>query len=285
MFSKQQRSGIFLLLLLILIFQCAYFFIDFSSEAYNVDAQELAKFETEIEALRLAKLADSKPKVFPFNPNFITDYKGYTLGMSNAEIDRLLAFRAKGKWINSAQDFQEVTKISDSLLQTIAPLFKFPEWVTNPKPKTYTNQKFSPSNTPKTFEQKQDLNTASESQLKRIYGIGEKLSERIVNYRTKTGGFVADIQLKEVYGLSDEVIENVLKEFTVKTGTPITKININTATIEELVQVKYIDYEIAYNILEARTLRDGFKSLDDLLKVKDFPIKKSDIIKLYLTLD
>jgi hypothetical protein len=28
-------------------------------------------------------------KVYPFNPNFITDYKGYKLGMSVQEIDRL----------------------------------------------------------------------------------------------------------------------------------------------------------------------------------------------------
>jgi DNA uptake protein ComE-like DNA-binding protein len=51
------------------------------------------------------------------------------------------------------------------------------------------------------------------------------------------------------------------------------------------VTIKYIDYEIAYNIIEARTLRDGFNSLDDLMKVKDFPVKKIEIIKLYLTLN
>jgi hypothetical protein len=27
-------------------------------------------------------------KVYPFNPNFITDFKGYKLGMSVQEIDR-----------------------------------------------------------------------------------------------------------------------------------------------------------------------------------------------------
>jgi DNA uptake protein ComE-like DNA-binding protein len=47
----------------------------------------------------------------------------------------------------------------------------------------------------------------------------------------------------------------------------------------------YLDYEIAYEIIEERTLREGFKSLDELTKVKGFPTNKIEIIKLYLTLD
>ena len=48
--------------------------------------------------------------------------------------------------------------------------------------------------------------------------------------------------------------------------------------------IQFIDYEIAHNIIEERTLRDGFKSLEELTKVEDFPIKKFEIIKLYLHL-
>jgi competence ComEA-like helix-hairpin-helix protein len=157
--------------------------------------------------------------------------------------------------------------------------------VTNPKTKTNYVNNYSNNATPKTFAQKQDLNTASAAQLKRIYGIGEKLSERIVAYRTKYGDFVADVQLQEVYGLSAEVIERALNEFTVKTAKSIVKININKATLDQLVTIKYIDYEIAHNIIEQRTLREGFKTLDELTKVKGFPIKKSEIIRLYLTID
>ena len=41
----------------------------------------------------------------------------------------------QNKWINSSKQFQEVTKVSDSLLNAISQYFKFPEWITNPKPK------------------------------------------------------------------------------------------------------------------------------------------------------
>ncbi len=283
MFTKQQRSGIFLLLLLILILQCVYFFVDFSSESYEVDQQELALFQAEIDSLKIAKLEERKPKIYPFNPNFITDYKGYTLGMSNEEIDRLLAFRAQNKWINSAKDFQKVTQVSDTLLNRISPYFKFPEWVTNPKPKTHYQKQFD--NKPKTFAQKIDLNLASAKQLQRVNGIGEKLSQRIVTFRNKLGGrFIDDVQLQDVYGLSDAVISRIQNEFTVKTPKPVQKIRINEATIEQLVTIQHIDYEVANFIIQERTLRDGFKSLDELTKVKDFPVKKIEIIKLYLTL-
>ena len=282
-FTKQQRSGIFVILLLIFILQSVYFFVDFSSEDIQANQNDLAQFQVEVDSLKLIKLEENKPKIYPFNPNFITDYKGYALGMSTNEIDRLLAFRKQNKWVNSVKDFQNVTEISDSLLAKISPYFKFPDWVTNPKPKTQYS--FSKNSKPKPFDQKLNLNSATAEQLKRVNGIGEKLSERIVAFRTKLGGsFIADVQLQDVYGLSPEVIERTLNEFTVKDAKPITKLNLNSATIEELVSIQHIDYEIAHYIIEERTLRDGFKSLDELTKVKDFPVKKIEIIKLYLTL-
>ncbi|WP_299224784.1 helix-hairpin-helix domain-containing protein [uncultured Psychroserpens sp.] len=281
-YTKQQRRGIFTLLIVILIVQCLYFFIDFPSEEIKINSHDLAKFRKEVDSLRLIELDNNKPKIYPFNPNFITDYKGYMLGLSNEEIDRLLNFREQNKWVNSAKEFQNVTKVSDSLLDKISPYFKFPDWVTNPKPKHQYQPIIKKA---KTFDQKIDLNSATASQLQRVSGIGPKLSERIIAYRTRLGGqFIADIQLHDVYGLSPEVIENALKEFTVKNSIEITKLNLNTATVSELVTIQYIDYEIASNIIEERILREGFKTLDELAKVKEFPVKKIEIIKLYLTL-
>lgn len=280
-FSTGQRNGIFLLLVLILVFQTIYMFVEFSENEIEFDSEDLAAIQNEIDSLKSLQLENNKPKIFPFNPNYISDFKGYTLGMSNEEIDRLHKFRDRNKWVNSARQFQNVTKISDSLLDAISPFFKFPDWVNNPKPRTNFNY-----NTPRPYETKIDLNTATAIQLQRVNGIGEKLSERIIKFRNKfKNGFTADIQLQDVYGLSPEVIERILEQFTVKTPAPISKLNLNTATIDELVTIQHIDYELAYEIIEQRKLRDGFNSLDELLKVKDFPQQKIEIIKLYLLLE
>ncbi|MEJ6792277.1 MAG: helix-hairpin-helix domain-containing protein [Lacinutrix sp.] len=280
-FTKQQRNGIFLLLILIITLQCIYAFVDFSSEEITTDLKELQLFQNEIDSLKLVEIENHKPKIYPFNPNFITDYKGYTLGMSSEEINRLLAFRAKDKWINSPEQFQQVTKVSDSIFNKISPFFKFPEWVTNPKPKKQYTKTFN-SNKPKSEDEKIDLNVATSVQLQKVYGIGEYYANSIVNYRTKQNGFVSIVELNQVYGLKPETIEELKKSFSLKTPKAINKINLNTASKAELVTIRFIDYEIAHNILEYRALHEGYKNIEELTKVKDFPVKKLEIIKLYL---
>jgi len=280
-FSKEQRNGIFLLLVLIVVFQCFYFFVEFPAEDTSGNKEALSEFIKEIDSLRLVQLEKNKPKTYPFNPNYITDFKGATLGMTNEEIDRLIAFRKQNKWINSSKQFQEVTKVSDSLLNAISPYFKFPEWITNPKPKN--NAVYIYKSKPKTFAQKQDLNTATAQQLQKVNGVGKVFSDRIIKYRNKfKGGFIADVQLLDVYGLTSEVIEKITNQFTVKTPKTIQQININAATIGDLVTVPHIDYDLAHNIIEQRQLREGYNSIDELTKVKDFPVNKIKIIELYL---
>ena len=281
-FTTGQRNGIFLLVFLIIVLQCVYFFVDFSSQENQVDDIVIKKFQKELDSLKRIEVEKRTPKIYPFNPNYITDYKGYTLGMSQEEINRLLNYRNQNKWINSSKQFQDITKVSDSLLAEISPYFKFPEWVSNPKQNTFNNY----NQVEKTYNQKIDLNIATAIQLQKVNGIGEKLSERIIKFRNKfKGGFIADIQLQDVYGLTPELIEKIKKEFTVKTPRIINKIGLNNATVEELVTIQHIDYELAHEIIDQRTLREGFKDFQELTKVKDFPVDKLEIIKLYLSLN
>jgi hypothetical protein len=69
-------------------------------------------------------------KYIPLIPISLQIIKGIDLACL-LEIDRLLAFRKDDKYVNSAKEFQIVTKVSDSLLHAIAPYFKFPDWVKN----------------------------------------------------------------------------------------------------------------------------------------------------------
>lgn len=122
-FTKEQRTGIFFLFLIIVILQLVYFFVDFSSVIKEYpEKQKWLSLQSEMDSLKM-DVKNSKPKIYLFNPNFISDYKGYKLGMSVQEIDRLLAFRKENKYVNSAKEFQNVTKVSDSILNVMAPYF------------------------------------------------------------------------------------------------------------------------------------------------------------------
>lgn len=281
-FSKLQQSGLLVLLVLIVILQTIYFFVDFGLPIKeNLEKEKWIAIQTEIDSLKETTFIKGS-KLDPFNPNFISDYKGYKLGMTVNEIDRLLSFRKQNKFVNSAEEFQKVTQVSDSLLRRIAPYFKFPDWVTKKtKWKTFPNSSFP------TFVKKEktvvvDINNATLEELIKVYGVGEVIAQRILSYKESFGGFVAMEQLNEVWGLSPEVLANLNKRFKVGPFSGIKKVDINNASIKELAQFPYFKYTLAKQIVIYRSMNGTINSIDDLIKIKNFPVDKAKIIGLYL---
>ena len=280
-FSNHQRLAVVGLILVIVFLEVLSIFPKPNGyDGFQVDLESYLKFQNEITQQIVLNEIKSAPKIYPFNPNFITDYKGYKLGMNSKEINRLLLCRAQNKWINSAKEFQNVTKVSDSFLHIISLNFKFPDWVKNSNKTSVSLER------PISFEDKIDLNITTVNELQKVYGVGSVLSNRIIKLRDSfIGGFISDIQLQDVRGLTPETIENIRKQFSVKTPRTYLKISLNTATVDQLVTIQHIDYELAYEIIELRMLKEGYKIIDELTKVKGFPVKKLEIIKLYLTLN
>lgn len=275
-FNKKQRNGIFFLVLIIVVLQIVFFSVDFSSEEkIQVSQKKMNAFQHEMDSLRLIKIENSTPKIYPFNPNFISDFKGYQLGLSVEEIDKLFVYRAKGLYVNSAKEFQNVTNVSDSLLIKISPYFKFPEWVTSKTNKSSINKK--------AIIEVKDLNRATAKELQVVKGIGEKLAARIVNYRTKLQGYSFNSQLFEVWNLDAEVAATVLKYFQINEKPVIKKINVNTATFKEVLAIVYVDYELTKKIFNYRDEVAEIQSIEELKKIDGFPLVQFDRIALYLS--
>ncbi len=281
-FSNSQRSGLLILLVLIVVLQTIYFFVDFSLPIKNNPKKDTwLSVQSEIDSLK-EQARFSGSRLYPFNPNYISDYKGYKLGMSVQEIDRLLAFRKQNRFVNSPKEFQNVTGISDSLLKTMVSYFKFPDWV-NKKKKYTSNLTFG--NIP--FSKKknsniQDINMADSSDLEKIFGIGELTAKRILSYKDLFGAFVSMEQLNEVWGLSAEVVESLQEHFEIKTLTGIKKLDINNASINELAQFPYFKYSLAKQIVIYRSMNGPIVETTDLTKIKGMPNDKIKIIALYL---
>jgi len=66
-------------------------------------------------------------------------------------------------------------------------------------------------------EGKVNINTATETQIALLPGIGPKLAAEVVNYRTNNGGFKTIEDIKKVSGVGDKKFEKI-KDFVVLEG-------------------------------------------------------------------
>ncbi len=111
-----------------------------------------------------------------------------------------------------------------------------------------------------------ELNSADTLDLQQLRGIGPVFARRIVNYRSKLGGFVSIAQLREVYGLSEETYQMIIPHLSIDT-TQVTKLNPNTATLQQLKAHPYLDYYQARAIVEYRQSGKSYSKAEDLLLV------------------
>ena len=102
-----------------------------------------------------------------------------------------------------------------------------------------------------------DINTADTSAFISLPGIGSKLAARIVNFRDKLGGFYSIDQVGETFGLPDSTFQKI-KQYLKLENTSIKKININTATVDELKAHPYIKYSVANPIIAYRNEHGPF---------------------------
>lgn len=276
------RNGIFLLSMILFTIIIGYFFYS-KKVVPKSNLAELEEFQKQIDSIkRYDERYKKQYELKAFNPNFISDYKGYVLGLSPKELDRLYSYRSQGKWINSVSEFKKVTQISDSLLTIISPLFKFPEWKKNNNNTKVFSKKKSFA---KSYSQKKDLNTILAKDLQEEAKIPDFIAVRIIKYRDKIGGFVDDIQLKDITGLYDNQRNNILSLFAVKTPKKIKKLSVNRASVKELIEIPYFDFELALDIKSFIKDNGDISNFDELVKIKGFSIEKIDRIKLYLTID
>jgi len=283
-YTKNQRNGILFLLIIIIFLQLILHFKNFDSQQLvDLSQPKITSYNKQLDSLKKKSSKKKKFKIYPFNPNYISDYKGYQLGMNIDEIDRLLAYREQKLYVNSAKEFQTITKISDSLLQKISPFFKFPDWVQKKNNYKNNQQRYIPNSRINVSEiTTVDINKATLKDFTAIEGVDEYISERIIKYRSKLQGFSFKEQLFEVWGLDELMANKILSTFSIKNKPIIKKVNINTASFKEVLSNPYIDYELCIQIFDYKDEVAELQSISEIKNIEGFPIKKYNRIVLYL---
>ncbi|WCM43379.1 helix-hairpin-helix domain-containing protein [Flavobacterium sp. CBA20B-1] len=271
--NNKQRITIFVFALLIVLLQVVLSILPNSFSGKDTVKYEIDE-TTQKNIDSLKAIALKKYEQQPFNPNYINDYKGFKLGMTTAEIDKLVAFRAQGKYVNSAAEFQQVTGVSNELLGKMAPYFKFPEWT--------QKKQTAVQNPQKEVFKKIDLNKASSQELVALKGIGDYYANVLIAEREKLNGFVHINQIDFIKGLRPETVKLLKQQVFVSRVKNINKINVNTASKEQLATIPYISTYVSREIVVLRSKQNEPLKMEDLRKINNFPLDKLEIIGLYL---
>ncbi len=218
-------------------------------------------------------------KLFSFVPNQVTKDKLIELGFPGTLANRIVHYQLKGGKFKARKDLLKIYGMDSALYRKLYPFIELPE-TTVPKSATIS---IAPKEKPTLVSF--DLNNADTAQLIKIYGIGPKLSRRIVAYREKLGGFISFDQLREVYGLDSTVVHELFKRSTIAENFKPQLIDINSATERELGNHPYIKFKLAKAITAYRFQHGPFQSVDALKKIALIDEPTFQKIKTYLSVN
>ncbi len=221
--------------------------------------------------------------LFLFDPNTASSEGLQSLGFSPFLSGRIANYRNKGGKFTVKKDLLKIYGLDTSFYHKLHPFIDLPETI------EYAKKEFEPDKhreTPKVRDKlsKFDLNEADTSHLKKIYGIGDKLSVRIVRYRDALGGFITHDQVAEVYGLDSTVLKRLRETAFISDEFEPEKLNINTADENSLAVHPYLR-KVARSIVTYRFQHGKFNTLDDLRKIHAIDEKTIEKMEPYLRVD
>ena len=111
-----------------------------------------------------------------------------------------------------------------------------------------------------------DLNSCDTNDLVTVPQFGSKRAAKLVEYRDKLGGFHSLSQLQEVY-VMQSIDTMKLKDYLYINKQKIKKLNINTATYQEMVSHPYIDGYLTKLIIHHRERNGPIHDLDELQRI------------------
>ena len=287
--SGKEISGLALLVAVLLITLLVTKTTDWSGShdpGYRPEDQRL------LDSLMVLLAADSvtgqvaaanKDTVFIFNPNVVSYQDLVRLGFAEKVAGRIINYRKKGGVFTVKADLYKIYAVDSALIKMLYPYIDLPARVAKPASFTRKNKPAGQKGTPDTVRTAKklpqfDLNQADTAMLQTINGIGSVLSQRIVEFRTKLGGFISKNQLYEVYNLDSLVVARLLDRAYIEPEFKPQLLAINRATIAELAAHPYLSWQQARLIVAYRNQHGSFTAAADLLEV--YAVDKEDVKRI-----
>ena len=207
-------------------------------------------------------------ELFHFDPNKATSDDWERLGLKEKTAQTILNYLGKGGKFRKPKDLQKIYGLRQTDYERLEPYIRIENIADRNPLETFPSiQKGSDELKPNTSRNSQiEINSADTSAFISLPGIGSKLAARIVNFRDKLGGFYSIDQISETYGLPDSTFQNI-KQWLKLDNTPVKKININTATVDEMKTHPYIKYSLANPIVAYRNEHGQFSKIEDIKNV------------------
>ena len=216
--------------------------------------------------------------LFQFDPNTIKAGDWQRMGLNEKTSKTIEKYVSKGGKFYKPEDLMRIWGMPEGFYERVKDHIVITSVQRN-HPSTYENKPF-------VREERKlvtvDINGADTSAFIALPGIGGKLSARIVAFREKLGGFYSVDQIGETYGLPDSTFQKIKPRLQV--GGDIRKINVNTATKDELKVHPYIRWNLANAIVEYRNQHGAFKTLEELKNIVLVDEKTFNKISHYLLL-
>lgn len=289
-FTRKERRGIITIAILIGLFIILPFLFPFFIASKQVDH---SAFEKEISGLRIKQSDSSRGyakrsydndipyyqppeknyyskqptgELFNFDPNTLTVPGWVKLGVREKTANTIKHFISKGGRFNKPEDIAKVWGLHEDEVKRLLPYVRIEARPTagfttykNPDPyKAYEKPKYTITSV--------DINAADTSAFIALPGIGSKLANRIIAFRDKLGGFYKVEQVAETFALPDSTFQKIRSRLVISPNE-VKKLNINTATVDELKIHPYLRYNIANAIVQYRAAHGIFLMLNDLKKI------------------
>ncbi len=298
-FSKKERNALIILIVLVGIFFLVPYLFPSKNKIQISENSSTATSQQLVQTVNTAQL-------FPFDPNTIDSSGWKKLGLRDKTIRTIVHYREKGGRFRQPEDIRRIYGLHKDEADRLIPYIQIGEQKTfaakNPHSVISDNAQYA-------FPI--EINKAGVNHWAALPGISAALAQRIVNYRNAMHGFKNIDQVAKTYGLSAATFSNIksylrltkedavvepsntnnnltekqaVAEYTSKNINTV-KVNINTASEQDLLSQKHIPKSVAKAIVIYREQHGQYENVADIKKIVFINDEMYTRIAPYLTVE